>query len=117
VKKEAVSTASEDHEDVAWDVAIKEKSDVQIKSISLSQWLNMWGRLCYGAAGLGDFPIWVQMLPKIFFEVIDTDSKQRIGRLFNGWTRKNEPLKKVFFYTLLSTKFVKDTLNYVNYYN
>jgi hypothetical protein len=33
----------------------------------------MWGRLCYGSAGISDFPIWVQILPDIFFKVIDRD--------------------------------------------
>ena len=43
--------------------------------MSLNQWLNMWARLTYGSAGLSDFPIWVQLLPNIFFRVIDQDSE------------------------------------------
>ena len=46
-------------------------------SISLIQWLNMWGRLTYGSAGLSDFPCWVQTLPQIFFKVIDRDGEDR----------------------------------------
>ena len=44
-----------------------------VKSMNLQQWLNMWGRLCYGSAGISDFPIWVQLLPELFFKVIDRD--------------------------------------------
>ena len=41
--------------------------------MNLQQWLNMWGRLSYGSAGISDFPIWVQLLPELFFHVIDRD--------------------------------------------
>jgi len=44
------------------------------KTMNVVQWLNMWGRLCYGSAGISDFPIWVQILPDIFFGVIDRDN-------------------------------------------
>jgi len=73
VKKEMASQGADDLS-VSWKAAVESPtSGLKVTSISLRQWLNMWGRLCYGAAGLGDFPIWVQMLPKIFFEVIDQD--------------------------------------------
>ena len=41
-----------------------------MSSISLKSWLNMWARLCRGSAGMDDFPIWVQCLPKVLFNVI-----------------------------------------------
>merc|ERR1711964_867767 len=41
--------------------------------ITLNQWLNMWGKLCRGAAGISGFPIWVQLLGILFFETIDQD--------------------------------------------
>lgn len=47
--------------------------DTSVDNISLNQWLNMWGRLCRGAAGISGFPIWVQLLAIVFFEVIDRD--------------------------------------------
>jgi len=37
--------------------------------VTLSGWLNMWAKLFDGAAGMDDFPIWVQLLPNILFEV------------------------------------------------
>jgi len=43
------------------------------KKMNIRQWLNMWGRLTYGSAGISDFPIWVQLLPEVFFKVIDRD--------------------------------------------
>ena len=36
----------------------------------MKNWLNMWSRLCRGSAGMDDFPIWVQLLPKVLFNVI-----------------------------------------------
>lgn len=47
--------------------------DTNVDNISLNQWLNMWGRLCRGAAGMSGFPIWVHLLGIVFFEVIDRD--------------------------------------------
>jgi len=47
--------------------------DMRVDNISLNQWLNMWGRLCRGTAGISGFPIWVSLLGIVFFEVIDRD--------------------------------------------
>jgi len=58
---------------IAWDDAFHRHSNIDMSKMSLVQWLNMWGRLCYGAAGIADFPIWVQLLPDIFFAVMDRD--------------------------------------------
>jgi len=56
-----------------WEAAFKKYTTYGMKSMNLQQWLNMWGRLCYGSAGISDFPIWVQLLPDMFFRVIDRD--------------------------------------------
>ncbi len=71
VKKESKGS-DQVEEPINWEQAIKEKEPV-VTAITLTQWLNMWGRLVYGAAGLSDFPCWVQMLSGIFFKVIDQD--------------------------------------------
>ena len=61
---------------IPWEEAFKKYSDQKLsKTMSLGQWLNMWGRLTYGSAGIADFPIWVQILPEIFFKVMDRDNK------------------------------------------
>ncbi len=63
-----------------------------MNSISLVQWLNMWGRLTYGSAGLSDFPCWVQTLPGIFFRVIDKDgnsSNTQFPKVFLTTWEKN----------------------------
>ena len=58
---------------ISWEDAFQKYSDQKLsKTMNLSQWLNMWGRLCYGSAGIADFPIWVQILPEIFFKVMDS---------------------------------------------
>jgi len=57
------------NDNITWDEAFK-PSKVIVSSISLKNWLNMWARLCRGSAGMEDFPIWVQLLPKVLFNVI-----------------------------------------------
>jgi len=58
---------------IPWEDAFQKYSDQKLsKTMNLNQWLNMWGRLCYGSAGIADFPIWVQILPEIFFKVMDS---------------------------------------------
>lgn len=74
---QAEKAASEEDDElvhISWTEAIAyDKSSGKNTAITLQQWLNMWGRLCHGAAGLSGFPIWVQLLPEVFFEVIDRD--------------------------------------------
>jgi len=68
------ATTTDEEAMISWEDAFVKYSDTKIaKSMNLKQWLNMWGRLCYGSAGISDFPIWVQILPDIFFKVIDRD--------------------------------------------
>jgi len=65
---------TEDEAMISWEDAFDRYSDAKMsKTMNIIQWLNMWGRLCYGSAGISDFPIWVQILPDIFFSVIDRD--------------------------------------------
>ena len=52
---------------------------MEADKITLIQWLNMWGRLCRGSAGISGFPIWVQLLAQMFFETIDRDGEWRKG--------------------------------------
>lgn len=54
-------------------------ANVDTKNITLNQWLNMWGRLCRGAAGISGFPIWVKLLGIMFFETIDRDGDGEIN--------------------------------------
>ena len=56
--------------------------------ITLSDWLNMWGKLCRGAAGISGFPIWVKLLCQLFFDTIDRDhdgvlSEQEIRNFYD----------------------------------
>merc|ERR1719273_2075393 len=75
---------------IPWEEAFDKYKQVQfnqVPSMSLKQWLNMWGRLCHGSAGISDFPIWVQLLPELFFEVGDRDgdgilSKEELSNFY-----------------------------------
>merc|ERR1711974_470790 len=56
---------------IGWAEAFARAREVDTSNMTLTQWLNMWGRLCYRSAGISDFPIWVQLLPSVFFDVMD----------------------------------------------
>merc|ERR1712184_208149 len=62
-------------EERSWDEALA-PSKVVVDSVSLSSWLHMWARMCKGSAGIDDFPIWVQLIPRVIFNVIC--SKMRV---------------------------------------
>jgi hypothetical protein len=57
----------------SWSEALKPRN-ISVDNITISQWLNMWGRLCHGAAGISGFPFWVQLLAHTFFYTIDRDN-------------------------------------------
>merc|ERR1739844_457683 len=59
----------------SWEEALA-PSKVVVASVSLSSWLHMWARMCKGSAGIDDFPIWVQLIPRVIFNVIC--SKMRV---------------------------------------
>lgn len=64
---------------ISWDDAFKAASNVETTNMNLTQWLNMWGRMCYKSAGISDFPIWVQLLPSVFFDVMDKDGDGEVN--------------------------------------
>jgi len=75
------------NDNLTWEEALK-PNKVAVTSVSLKNWLNMWSRLVTGAAGMDDFPIWVQLLPKVLFNVIvareggDTISKESLKQFY-----------------------------------
>merc|ERR1711936_772814 len=62
-------------EDRTWEQALA-PSKMVVDSVSLNSWLHMWARMCKGAAGIDGFPIWVQLIPRVIFNVIC--SKMRV---------------------------------------
>ena len=56
-------------DNMTWEEALR-PNKVSVTSISVKSWLNMWARLFRGSAGMDDFPIWVQLLPRVLFNVI-----------------------------------------------
>merc|ERR1712051_1085028 len=62
-------------EERTWEEALA-PSKVVVDSVSLSSWLHMWAKMCKGSAGIADFPIWVQLIPRVIFNVIC--SKMRV---------------------------------------
>merc|ERR1711892_1619389 len=45
-------------------------SKMAVTHVSHSAWMHMWARLCLGSAGIDDFPIWVQLLPRALFNIL-----------------------------------------------
>lgn len=84
VKLEYLAEETNDEDSkITWEEADKRYKEVQFNqktTMNLKQWLNMWGRLCYGASGISDFPIWVQLLPELFFQVADRDADGIISK-------------------------------------
>jgi hypothetical protein len=84
VKAEYLSEDTTEEESmIPWEEAFNRYKDVQfnvVPRMSLKQWLNMWGRLCHGSAGISGFPIWVQLLPELFFDVADRDGDGIISK-------------------------------------
>jgi len=64
-------------ENRTWEEALA-PNKLTVESVTLNQWLNMWARLCDGAAGINDFPIWVQIIPQIMFAVQEAKNKKGI---------------------------------------
>jgi Ca2+-binding EF-hand superfamily protein len=88
VKNEADNT---DLEHRTWEEALK-PTKFNISSINLTQWLNMWGRLCKGASGIDQMPVWVRLIPTTIFMVIDSKdghgiiSQEEVKRFYAGFT-------------------------------
>ena len=55
-----------------WEEALKPHK-VDTTDVNKDQWLNMWGKLCRGSAGISGFPDWVKILGTMFFDIIDRD--------------------------------------------
>jgi hypothetical protein len=53
----------------SWEEALA-PSKMAVTHCSRSAWLHMWARLCQGSAGIDDFPIWVQLLPRALFNIM-----------------------------------------------
>jgi len=88
-------------ENRSWEEALA-PSKLAVNSVNLSNWLRMWARLCKGSHGIDDFPIWVQLLPRMLFNVIcskkeesviSRDSLKNFYRNFTGLAGEN--LEKV----------------------
>ncbi|XP_075221564.1 uncharacterized protein LOC142324603 [Lycorma delicatula] len=60
------------------DKGIKLKPQLQV--ISLEEWLGHWGKLLHNAYNLADFPVWLQYLPKIIYQVINSSGSGVISR-------------------------------------
>ncbi|XP_074659169.1 sarcoplasmic calcium-binding proteins II, V, VI, and VII-like [Tubulanus polymorphus] len=56
-------------DDGSHDISIIKDTDTT--HIAVEEWLSMWEKLLHGAMSMNDFPVWLQLLPKVLFEVVD----------------------------------------------
>merc|ERR1711934_384000 len=56
-------------ENRSWEEAMA-PSKMVMDSVCLSSWLHLWARLSKGSHGIDDFPIWVQLIPRMIFNII-----------------------------------------------
>ncbi|GFR88121.1 sarcoplasmic calcium-binding proteins II, V, VI, and VII, partial [Elysia marginata] len=47
--------------------------------VSLDDWLKMWSNLLPGSMGIGNFPVWLRLLPKTMFQMIDRNRDEVVG--------------------------------------
>merc|ERR1712080_99949 len=45
-----------------------------VSKVGRGQFLNMFGRLGKSATSIKSYPIWVQLLPRLFFQIMDKDA-------------------------------------------
>lgn len=41
--------------------------------VDLDDWLKLWSKLIHGSMGMQNFPVWLRLLPKSLFRIIDRD--------------------------------------------
>merc|ERR1712179_635596 len=88
-------------ENRSWEEAMA-PSKMVMDSVCLSSWLHLWARLSKGSHGIDDFPIWVQLIPRMIFSIIcakndeaaiSRDSLRNFYKKFSGLD--GETLEKV----------------------
>jgi len=52
-----------------WEEALAPRK-LRQRDVTLDAWLNMWGKLCSVSTGMGDFPVWVKLIPDIVFSAM-----------------------------------------------
>ncbi|GFS10478.1 sarcoplasmic calcium-binding proteins II, V, VI, and VII [Elysia marginata] len=46
---------------------------------SLATWYAIWSHMLLGVKGMSGFPIWLRLMPKLLFEMIDRDGDEKIS--------------------------------------
>jgi len=64
-------------ENRSWEEAMA-PSKLVLDAVSLSSWLHMWARLSKGSHGIDDFPIWVQLIPRMIFNIICSKKEENV---------------------------------------
>lgn len=51
----------------------------ELHQVTLDDWLKMWSNILPGAMGIGNFPVWLRLLPKTMFQMIDRNRDEVVG--------------------------------------
>ncbi|RUS78890.1 hypothetical protein EGW08_013365 [Elysia chlorotica] len=47
-------------------------------SASLAGWYAIWSNMLHGVKGMSCFPVWLRLMPKLLFQMIDRDGDEKI---------------------------------------
>ncbi|GFO48811.1 sarcoplasmic calcium-binding proteins ii, v, vi, and vii [Plakobranchus ocellatus] len=56
-----------------------ERAGGKLHQVSLQDWEKMWSNLLPGCMGIGNFPVWLRLLPKTLFQMIDRNNDEKVG--------------------------------------
>ncbi|KAI8770787.1 uncharacterized protein LOC106070065 [Biomphalaria glabrata] len=47
---------------------------------SLDDWYEIWSHLIFGCKGMSNFPVWLRLMPKVLFDMIDRNTDEVLTR-------------------------------------
>ncbi|KAK3759961.1 hypothetical protein RRG08_031495 [Elysia crispata] len=57
-----------------------EESGGEHGKASLATWYAIWSHMLPGVKGMSGFPVWLRLMPKLLFEMIDRNGDEKISR-------------------------------------
>ncbi|XP_060082154.1 sarcoplasmic calcium-binding proteins II, V, VI, and VII-like isoform X2 [Ylistrum balloti] len=60
---------------------LHEKTDINSELIGVDAWMSLWEHMIPGCMGMHNFPIWLRLLPRSLFRVMDTKEDGHLDAL------------------------------------
>jgi len=63
---------------------------------SLDDWFHIWSHMLFGRKGMGSFPVWLRLMPRLLFETIDSNGdslieEEELLAFYRGLVRVTDP--------------------------